>query len=107
MKTKIFIPIVVMALATAAASSALAQYPDPKPGDYVLRNFKFNSGETLPELVMHYETIGQPVRDEQGDVRNAVLILHGTTGSVSNFRAKVGRANSTAPASHSTLRSTS
>ena len=88
MTAKTFIPVLVMALATAAASSAAAQYPDPKPGDYIIRDFKFNSGEMLPKLIMHYETIGQPVRDEQGVVRNAVLILHGTTGSVSSFRGR-------------------
>ncbi len=88
MRTKTFIPILVMALATAEASSAVAQYPDPKPGDDIIRDFKFNSGETLSELVMHYETIGHPVRDEHGVVRNAVLILHGTTGSVGNFRGR-------------------
>jgi len=86
MRTKTAIPVLAVALASAMTLSAAAQYPDPKPEDYILREFKFNSGETLPELRMHYETIGQPVRNAQGVVQNAVLILHGTTGSVANFR---------------------
>jgi homoserine O-acetyltransferase len=62
-----------------------ADYPPPTPGDYVLANFRFASGETIPELRLHYQTIGKPERDAQGVVRNAVLVLHGTTGSGSNF----------------------
>lgn len=57
----------------------------PVERDFVLTNFQFASGESLPELKMHYRTFGTPRRDEQGVVRNAVLILHGTTGNGSNF----------------------
>src|SRR5262249_2590599 len=62
-----------------------ADYPAPTPGDYVLRDFRFASGETLPELRIHYRTFGKPRRDDKGMVQNAVLILHGTTGSGENF----------------------
>ena len=62
-----------------------ADYPPPTEGDYVIRDFKFASGETLPELKIHYRTIGKPVKDEKGVVRNAVLITHGTTGSGAQF----------------------
>ena len=55
-------------------------YPAPVEGDYVIRNFAFSSGEILPELTLHYTTIGAPVLDETGLVTNAVLILHGTGG---------------------------
>ena len=88
MRVKMVVPILVTAWVMAAAPSAVAQYPDPEPGDYILRDFRFNSGETLPELRMHYETIGKPQRDGLGVVRNAVLILHGTTGSVGSFRGR-------------------
>jgi homoserine O-acetyltransferase len=54
-------------------------------GDYVIRDFRFADGERLDSLVIHYRTLGQPRRDAQGTVRNAVLILHGTTGSGSQF----------------------
>jgi homoserine O-acetyltransferase len=53
----------------------------PKEGDFVIPNFTFKSGETLPELKLHYRTFGEARRDERGIVRNAVLIIHGTTGS--------------------------
>jgi homoserine O-acetyltransferase len=62
-----------------------AEYPAPTEGDYVIRDFKFTSGETLPELKIHYRTIGKPVKDAKGVVQNAVLITHGTTGSGAQF----------------------
>src|SRR5262245_17299198 len=60
-----------------AAPAAGAEYPAPVEGDYVIKDFKFQSGEILPELRLHYRTIGVPARDSAGVVRNAVLILHG------------------------------
>jgi homoserine O-acetyltransferase/O-succinyltransferase len=62
-----------------------AEYPAPAQGDFVVRNFRFASGEKLPELRLHYRTLGMPQRDAQGVVRNAVLILHGTGGSGAQF----------------------
>ena len=62
-----------------------AEYPGTTEGDYVIRDFKFASGETLPELKIHYRTIGKPVKDEKGTIRNALLITHGTTGSGAQF----------------------
>src|SRR5262249_50941787 len=52
-----------------------------RENDFVIRNFRFQSGETLPELRIHYVTIGTPRRDSVGRVTNAVLLLHGTNGS--------------------------
>ncbi|TAM44762.1 MAG: alpha/beta fold hydrolase [Acidobacteria bacterium] len=72
------------ALALAAVARA-AEYPAPVAGDCVLRDFHFRSGAVLPELRMHYLTLGTPRRDAGGGVRNAVLILHGTTGSSAQF----------------------
>lgn len=54
-------------------------------GDYVAHDFKFHSGESLPELRLHYRTLGKPARDAHGCVTNAVLILHGTGGSGKQF----------------------
>lgn len=56
-------------------------YPMPAQGDFVTSGFRFASGETLPQLRIHYRTFGTPRRDERGVVRNAVLILHGTGGT--------------------------
>jgi homoserine O-acetyltransferase/O-succinyltransferase len=62
-----------------------ADYPTPTEGDFVVRDFKFTSGETLPELHLHYRTLGKPEKDAQGKTTNAVLIMHGTTGSGAQF----------------------
>ena len=66
---------------------ALAQPLSPVPGDFVLQNFQFTSGEVLPEVRLHYRTLGTPERDDSGQVRNAVLIIHGTGGSGAVFAA--------------------
>jgi homoserine O-acetyltransferase/O-succinyltransferase len=62
-----------------------ADYPTPTEGDYVLRDFKLTSGGMLPELRLHYRTLGKAEKDAQGTTRNAVLIIHGTTGSGAQF----------------------
>src|SRR6202035_4721078 len=73
-------------LGLAIGSSLLAaDYPPPNEGDYTARDFKFASGENLPELRIHYRTLGKPEKDAQGHTRNAVLIMHGTTGSGAQF----------------------
>jgi homoserine O-acetyltransferase len=74
---------------------ASAQTPSPTPvprnygapveGDFVIPNFHFRSGEVLPELRIHYRTIGTPRFDGRGVVRNAVLIGHGTGGAGTQF----------------------
>ncbi|HEY2867830.1 MAG TPA: hypothetical protein VGJ02_12120, partial [Pyrinomonadaceae bacterium] len=55
--------------------------PTITDGDFLVKAFKFESGETLPELKLHYVTLGQPRKDANGRIKNAVLILHGTGGS--------------------------
>jgi homoserine O-acetyltransferase/O-succinyltransferase len=67
--------------AAAAEAPAAASYPPPAQGDFLLKDFRFASGESLPELRIHYRTFGTPRADAHGVVRNAVLILHGTGGS--------------------------
>ncbi|HEV8692097.1 MAG TPA: alpha/beta fold hydrolase [Ideonella sp.] len=67
------------------ARAVAADHPPPTEGDYTARNFRFASGEVLPELRLHYRTLGTPQRDAQGQVRNAVLILHGTGGTGGQF----------------------
>jgi homoserine O-acetyltransferase len=64
-----------------AARAVGANYPPPAEGDFLIRDFRFASGESLPELRLHYRTFGTPRADVHGVVRNAVLILHGTGGS--------------------------
>jgi homoserine O-acetyltransferase len=71
----------------------LGQAPQPSgpavtEGDFVIKDFKFTSGETLPELTIHYRTLGKPQKDAQGIVRNAVLIMHGTGGTGGQFTGR-------------------
>ena len=54
---------------------------------FVIKNFQFTSGESLPELTLHYRTLGKPKTDGYGRVNNAILILHGTSGSGEAFLA--------------------
>lgn len=81
------LPAVVLACVAAllALPAAAAEFPAPVDGDFVARDFRFGSGETLPSLNLHYRTIGTPQRDASGVVRNAVMILHGTGGTGGAF----------------------
>ena len=56
-------------------------------GDVTLNDFRFRSGETLPELRVHYATLGTPRRNAAGEIVNAVMVLHGTGGSGRQFLA--------------------
>lgn len=58
---------------------------DLRTGTFTIRDFAFNSGETIPELRLRYRTLGEPRHDASGETSNAVLILHGTTGSGHQF----------------------
>ncbi len=71
--------------AFVASIASAADYPTPTEGDFTIRDFKFQSGETLPELRLHYRTLGTPQKDAHGKTTNAVLIMHGTTGSGAQF----------------------
>jgi homoserine O-acetyltransferase/O-succinyltransferase len=82
------LPLLGLALLPAPSAAQSATPPVGRSGDHVIRDFRFASGEVLPELRIHYTTLGRPLRDASGTVRNAVLILHGTTG---NGRGFLGR----------------
>ncbi|NEX91801.1 alpha/beta fold hydrolase [Caulobacter sp. 17J65-9] len=66
-------------------AKAPTQTPQPEEHDFVVRDFRFASGETLPELKLHYTTLGQPKRDKSGRIVNAVMVLHGTGGTGQQF----------------------
>ena len=68
----------VLAFALISAVASAADYPAPKEGDWVARDFRFHTGEVMPELRLHYRTLGNPSAEP-------VLILHGTGGSGANF----------------------
>ena len=75
----------LLGLLLLAARAAAADYPAPVEADYLITDFRFASGESLPQLRIHYRTLGTPRRDARGVVRNAVLIMHGTGGSGAQF----------------------
>jgi Homoserine acetyltransferase len=75
---------VLLLLIAVAVSPSQTTFP-VTPDDFVIKDFKFESGETLPELKLHYVTLGQPRKDAGGRVTNAVLILHGTGGTNAQF----------------------
>lgn len=61
-------------LLSISTSVFAADYPAPKQGDWVARDFKFHTGEVMPDLKLHYTTVGEPTGQP-------VLVLHGTGGS--------------------------
>jgi homoserine O-acetyltransferase/O-succinyltransferase len=79
--------LVALVLLIAGAAHA-AQIPGPVHGDFVLRDFRFASGEVLPELKLRYFTLGNPERSADGRITNGVLLLHGTNGQGQNFLAE-------------------
>lgn len=72
-------------LALSAQGAAAGWARAGTQGDFVVRDFRFSTGDVLPELKLHYTTLGTPRKDARGIVRNAVMILHGTGGSGRSF----------------------
>src|SRR6267378_302530 len=66
----------------AAFPVLAADYPSPNEGEWIVRDFRFHTGDVLPELRIHYTTVGAPTGEP-------VLILHGTTQSGSSMLAPV------------------
>jgi len=71
------------AFLVAAASPGLAQtqWPNQRAGDFLIKDFRFASGETIAELKLHYVTLGTEKRNAAGEIVNGVVLLHGTSGS--------------------------
>jgi homoserine O-acetyltransferase len=86
--------LLLLAALSAAAPAARAASPPAasvsqawptKEADVVLKDFRFRSGEALPELRMHYTSLGAPHRNAAGVIDNAVMVLHGTGGDGHQF----------------------
>jgi homoserine O-acetyltransferase len=75
----------LFALISNAQTYGQAKYPAPVEGDYAISDFHFASGEIFPFLNMHYNSIGTPILNKDGKISNAVLVMHGTSGSSKNF----------------------
>src|ERR1700726_261568 len=80
----------VLAALISAAAPALAEpenihWPNYQEGDFIIPNYKFVSGETLPQLNLHYRTLGSAERNAAGEIVNGVLLLQGNTGTGANW----------------------
>jgi homoserine O-acetyltransferase/O-succinyltransferase len=74
----------ILFIAFGCCAACAADYPAPHEGDFVVRDFQFKSGQRLPEIKLHYATLGS-ARPEAGRVVNAVLLLHSTGGSLRQY----------------------
>jgi homoserine O-acetyltransferase/O-succinyltransferase len=74
-----------LAVLSALSSPAFGQATAPVEADAVFRDYVFSTGERLPEVKIHYTTLGTPMRDARGEISNAVMILHGTGGTGHQF----------------------
>jgi len=72
--------LTILSMVATSAQVPATEWPT-QDGAYIIKNFRFGSGESLPELKLHYLTLGKPHKDAQGHTDNAVLLLHGTGGS--------------------------
>jgi len=79
------ITLAAAVLFQASFAAAQATFPAPVERDFVARDFAFASGDRMPEVKIHYRTVGEPRKDPDGVVRNGVLILHGTGGTGAGF----------------------
>jgi len=66
---------------STGAQSDPSSAATPHQADATFANYRFRDGETLPRLRLHYATLGQPHRNAQGAIDNAVLLLHWTSAS--------------------------
>ncbi len=73
------------ALPAALPAAAQTAWPNQREADFTLKNYLFESGETLPELRLHYTVLGTPHKGATGEIDNAVLLLHGTSGTGKNW----------------------
>ena len=77
--------LLLAGLLAAAASSAQTSHWPTQDGNYIIKNFHFGSGDSIPELKLHYLTLGKPHRDAAGHTDNVILLLHGTGGDATSL----------------------
>ncbi len=78
------------ALALIAGAASAADFPQPKEGDHVVKDLKFHTGEVMPELRLHWTTVGDPKGEP-------VVVLHGTTGMAKFWKGQLHELLQTAP----------
>jgi homoserine O-acetyltransferase len=83
--SRIIAALVCILSLAGSADSVAATWPQPADGMWIIPSYRFADGETLTNVKLHYVTLGSPRRDRAGHVKNAVLIMHGTGGSATQF----------------------
>jgi homoserine O-acetyltransferase len=83
MVTRLLAALLVSLLVSPAFAETT--WPNQREGDFLLKDYRFASGETLPELKLHYTSLGTPKRNAAGEIVNGVLLLHGTGGTGKNW----------------------
>jgi homoserine O-acetyltransferase len=71
--------------ASALAASENPSWPNYQESDFVIKDYKFTGGESLPQLKLHYRTLGTAQRNAAGEIVNGVLLLQGNTGTGANW----------------------
>jgi homoserine O-acetyltransferase/O-succinyltransferase len=75
---KLIRAVIAAAFIAVSFSATAAEYPAPKQSEWTVRDFKFHTGEVMPELRLAYTTVGEPSGEP-------VVVLHGTTGSANSM----------------------
>ena len=97
----------VLAAPSAFAQATSTVWPNQRAADFIIKDFRFKSGETIAELKQHYTTLGTAKRNAAGDITNAVILLHGTSSSGTAWLMPSLAGELFAPASLSTPRNIS
>ena len=82
--------LISLLLALAAFTAMAQNYPAPQEGTWLVRDFKFHTGEVLPELKLHYRTVGEKTGEP-------VIIMHGTTGQARWWKDELAKLLQSAP----------
>jgi homoserine O-acetyltransferase len=77
--------VLLMPAAALAQAPTPTVWPNQREGDFIIKDYRFASGETLNELRIHYTTLGTAKRNAAGEIVNGVLLLHGTSGTGKNW----------------------
>ncbi len=81
MLIRAFLVALISVAAPALAEPENSQWPNYQEGDFIIPNYKFVSGETLPQLNLHYRNLGSAERNGAGEIVNGVLLLQGNTAT--------------------------
>jgi homoserine O-acetyltransferase len=79
--------VAILCVLGGAVTAEAQSFPTPERHDFIVKDFTFQNGESLPEVKIHYRTAGTPVRDARGKITNGVMVLHGSSGDAGQVLA--------------------